>query len=83
MLIKQETFFICPWCEGQHKTLEKAEDCLDSHNVVFIIQESFVSPDCWGRPEEDWRDTKLIFKSYKNAKKYTEPLYRIKIKELL
>lgn len=86
MLIKVEQAYTCPYrhCYQTYNSLAEAESCLDSHNVVFIVEEKGLVTDCWGRQEVDWVTTNLIYKHYKDVKFYDEsPDYRVIIQDLL
>ena len=50
---------------------------------LFIILKDIGSVDCWGRGEENWVDTGLVYKNYNDVKVYTkQDNFKIKILEL-
>lgn len=82
-MIKKISKFECPYCHELHNTESEAEHCLNEHNIVFVILKDIGSVDCWGRGEENWVDTGLVYKNYNDVKVYTkQDNFKIKILEL-
>lgn len=82
-LYKDNKKYVCPYCSKVYNSELEADKCLDSHSIIFIIEENRPSCDCWGRMEDNWISTDLIFSSYRQAKPYgTSSKYRIKMKAI-
>lgn len=83
-LIKSKTVFVCPYCGKESDSRKEIIECLDSHSIVFIIEEDKGSHDCWGNYESNYVETDIVFKHYIDACAYCGQLaqHRLKIKEI-
>jgi hypothetical protein len=57
----------CEWCGIRHKTKQEAIKCLNSHDIVFGIDELVDEFDSWGGRTMQWVHTNLLFKTYESA----------------
>jgi len=79
-MVKEIKCYKCLHCNCIYETKEAAIGCLESHNLVYRIQEYISDHDCWGRLDGSYVDTDTIFKLYSDAESYIKNNTNLRIK---
>lgn len=69
-MIEKVVLYKCNYCGELHESEKEAIKCLNTHNIIFVIEKYFSSYDWWGKPEGDWEMTNTFFKTYESALNY-------------